>query len=52
MSELANSASLLRDNISSFRKEYSSTTALLGVRDDIKRYEKERGHLDGSRRFF
>ena len=36
MSELANSASLLRDNISSFRKEHSTTTALLGVRDDIK----------------
>ena len=49
MSELA---SLLRDNISSCRKEHSTITALLGVRDDIKRYEKERGHLDGSCRFF
>ena len=42
MSELANSASLLRDNISSFCKEHSTTTALLGVRDDIKRAMKRR----------
>ena len=36
MSEFANSASLLHDNISSFRKGHSTTTALLGIRDDIK----------------
>ena len=36
MSEFANSASLLRDNISSFREGNSTTTALLGIRDDIK----------------
>ena len=36
MSEFANSASLLHDNISSFREGHSTTTALLGIRDDIK----------------
>ena len=33
MSEFTNSASLLYDNISSFRKGQSTTTALLGIRD-------------------
>ena len=42
MSEFANSASLLHDNISSFRKGHSTTTALLGIRDDIKRAMKRK----------
>ena len=42
LSEFANSASLLRDNISSFRKGHSTTTALLGIRDDIKRATKSK----------
>ena len=42
MSEFANSASLLRDNISSFREGNSTTTALLGIRDDIKRAMKKK----------
>ena len=37
MSEFTNSASLLYGNISSFRKGHSTITALLGIRDDIKR---------------
>ena len=36
MSEFANSDSLLHDNISSFREGHSTTTTLLGIRDDIK----------------
>ena len=42
MSEFANSTSLLHDNISSFRKGHSTTTALLGIRDDIKRAMKRK----------
>ena len=42
MSEFANSASLLHDNISSFREGHSTTTALLGIRDDIKRAMKRK----------
>ena len=42
MSEFTNSASLLYDNISSFRKGQSTTTALLGIRDDIKRAMKRK----------
>ena len=42
LSKFANSASLLRDNISSFRKGHSTTTALLGIRDDIKRATKSK----------
>lgn len=36
MSDFADGASLPHDNISSFRKGCSTTTALLGSRDDIK----------------
>ena len=43
MSEFANSDSLLHDNISSFRKGHSTTTALLGIRDDIKLAMKKKG---------
>ena len=39
MSEFANSASLLRDNISSFREGNSTTTALLGLGLAMKRKE-------------
>ena len=42
MSEFANSDSLLHDNISSFREGHSTTTALLGIRDDIKRAMKRK----------
>ena len=42
ISEFANSASLLHDNISSFRKGHFTTTALLGIRDDIKRAMKRK----------
>ena len=42
MSEFANSASLLHDNIFSFRKWHSATTALLGIRDYIKRAKKRK----------
>ena len=42
MSEFVNSDSLLHDNISSFREGHSTTTALLGIRDDIKRAMKRK----------
>ena len=42
MSKFTNSASLLYDNISSFRKGQSTTTALLGIIDDIKRAMKRK----------
>ena len=42
VSEFANIASLLHDNISSFRKGHFTTTALLGIRDDIKRAMKRK----------
>ena len=42
--EYINSRDLLKDNISGFRKGHSTTTALLGIRDDIIRVMK-RGEI-------
>ena len=41
MSEFAEEMSLLHDRVSSFRKGHSTTTALLGIRDDIRRAMKK-----------
>lgn len=42
MSDFADCASLLLDNLFSFREGPSTTTALLGMRDDIKRATKRK----------
>ena len=41
MSEFAEEMSLLHDCVSSFRKGHSTTTALLGIKDDIRRAMKK-----------
>lgn len=42
IADFAESASLLHERISSFRKGHSTTTALLGIRDDIRHAMKQK----------